>query len=108
MVIYFLLLMKTTNKKTILFQGDSWIEDISEIKQSEKMIKNFAIENNYTVYNAGITSFAPSLMHSQYKILKQDFNINPDILIYILIKLILGDEFCRYKNKKIYSKMESL
>ena len=97
-----------TKGKTILFQGDSWIESISEIKQSEKMIKNFAIENNYTVYNAGITSFAPSLMHKQYEILKQEFNINPDILIIYIDQTDIGDEFCRYKNKKIYSKNGSL
>ena len=93
-----------TKGKTILFQGDSWIESISEIKQSEKMIKNFSIQNNYTVYNAGITSFAPSLMHKQYEILKQEFNINPDILIIYIDQTDIGDEFCRYKNKKIYSK----
>ena len=92
------------NKKKILFQGDSWIESISEIKQSEKIIKDFAIENNYTVYNAGITSFAPSLMHKQYEILKQEFNINPDLLIIYIDQTDIGDEFCRYKNKKIYSK----
>ena len=39
----------STNRKTILFQGDSWIESISEIKQSEKLIKNFAIENNLSL-----------------------------------------------------------
>ena len=97
-----------TNRKTILFQGDSWIESISEIKQSEKMIKNFAIENNYTVYNAGITSFAPSLMHKQYEILKQEFNINPNIIIIYIDQTDIGDEFCRYKNNKIYSKNGSL
>ena len=93
-----------TKDKTILLQGDSWIESISEIKQSEEMIKNFAIKNNYTVYNAGITSFAPSLMHKQYEILKQEFYIKPDLLIIYIDQTDIGDEFCRYKNKKIYSK----
>ncbi len=95
---------KNKKGKTILLQGDSWIESISEIKQSEEMIKNFAIKNNYRVYNAGITSFAPSLMHKQYEILKQEFNINPDLLIIYIDQTDIGDEFCRYKNKKIYSK----
>lgn len=93
-----------TNGKTILLQGDSWIESISEIKQSEKMIKNFATKNNYKVYNAGVTSFAPSLMHKQYEILKQEFNIKPDLLIIYIDQTDIGDEFCRYKDKKIYSK----
>ena len=105
MVICFHLLMKIVQiEKQFYFKVTHGLKDISEIKQSEKMIKNFAIENNYTVYNAGITSFAPSLMHSQYEILKQEFNINPDILIIYIDQTDIGDEFCRYKNKKIYSK----
>lgn len=107
---YLFSIVNENNKKgkTILFQGDSWIESISEIKQSEKMIKNFAINNNYRVYNAGITSFAPSLMHKQYKILKQDFNIKPDIIIIYIDQTDIGDEYCRYKDKKIYSKSGKL
>ena len=51
-----------------------------------------------------ITSFAPSLMHKQYEILKQEFYIKPDLLIIYIDQTDIGDEFCRYKNKKIYSK----
>ena len=103
---YLFSIINESNKKgkTILLQGDSWIESISEINQSEKMIKNFAINNNYSVYNAGITSFAPSLMHKQYEILKQEFNIKPNILIIYIDQTDIGDEFCRYKKRKIYSK----
>ena len=43
-------------KKTILFQGDSWIESISEIDNSFSLLKKFGIDNNYNIYNAGITS----------------------------------------------------
>ena len=103
---YLFSIINENNKKgkEILFQGDSWIESISEIKQSEKIIKNFAINNNFSVYNGGITSFAPSLMHKQYEILKQEFNIMPDIIIIYIDQTDIGDEYCRYKNKKIYSK----
>ena len=103
---YLFSIINENNKKgkIILFQGDSWIESISEIKQSEKMIKNFAINNNFRVYNGGITSFAPSLMHKQYEILKQEFNIKPDIIIIYIDQTDIGDEYCRYKNKKVYAK----
>ena len=103
---YLFSIINENNKKgkEILFQGDSWIESISEIKQSEKIIKNFAINNNFRVYNGGITSFAPSLMHKQYEILKQEFNIKPDIIIIYIDQTDIGYEYCRYKNKKIYSK----
>ena len=30
-------------KKTILFQGDSWIQSISEIKNSKNLLKKFGI-----------------------------------------------------------------
>ena len=90
-------------KKTILFQGDSWIESISEIESSLGLLKKFGIDNKYNIYNAGITSFAPSLMHKQYEILKEDFKINPNILVIYIDQTDIGDEFCRYKNNKVYS-----
>ena len=94
--------------KTILFQGDSWIESISEIKKSKKILKRFSIKNNFNIYNAGITSFAPSLMHIQYKILKNEFNIVPDLLVMYIDQTDIGDEYCRYKNKKVYTKNGNL
>jgi len=90
--------------KTILFQGDSWIEDISRSKLSKDFLKKYGEKNNYNIYNGGITSFAPSVMHSQYKILKNDFKINPDILIIYIDQTDIGDEHCRYKHNKIYNK----
>ena len=90
-------------KNTILLQGDSWIESISEIDSSQKILEDFSNFSNFNIYNAGITSFAPSLMQIQYKILKKDFGIKPKILIIYIDQTVIGDEFCRYKNKKIYS-----
>lgn len=94
--------------KTILFQGDSWIESISEIKTSKNLIEKFAKKNNFNVFNAGITSYAPSLMHKQYEILKEDFNILPNIILIYIDQTDIGDEFCRYKNNKVYSKQGNL
>ena len=74
----FSILNQSGNKnKKILFQGDSWIESISEIESSLGLLKKFGIDNKFTIYNAGVTSFAPSLMHKQYEILKEDFKIMP-------------------------------
>jgi len=89
--------------KTILLQGDSWIEDISNISTSEKFVKSYGQNNKYNIYNAGITSFAPSVMHAQYKILKNDFKISPEILIIYIDQTDIGDENCRYKHNKVYS-----
>ncbi len=100
---YLFSIINENEKKTILFQGDSWIESISEIENSLNLLKKFGIDNKYNIYNAGITSFAPSLMHKQYEILKKDFKINPDILVIYIDQTDIGDEFCRYKNNKVYS-----
>ena len=42
---------------TILLQGDSWIESISEIDSSNKILKDFSNLYKFNIYNAGITSF---------------------------------------------------
>ena len=73
--LYSLINFNNKNSKTILFQGDSWIESISEINNSNDTLKKFGVENKFNIINAGITSFAPSLMHVQYRILKTDFQI---------------------------------
>ena len=100
----FSIIYKSENKnKTLLIQGDSWVESISEINSSELLLKKFGIENNFNIYNAGITSYSPSLMHRQYEILKQDFKIKPDILVIYIDQTDIGDEFCRYKKNKVYS-----
>lgn len=93
---------------TILLQGDSWIESISEINSSTKILEDFSILSKFNIYNAGITSFAPSLMQIQYKILRKDFDINPKILIIYIDQTDIGDEFCRYRNNKIYSNSNEL
>ena len=90
--------------KTIILLGDSWIENVSRSKFSKEFVKSFGEKNNFNIYNAGITSFAPSVMHAQYKILKNDFLINPEILVIYIDQTDIGDEYCRYKHNKIYLK----
>ncbi len=100
---YLFSMINENEKKTILFQGDSWVESISEIKKSRNLLKEFGINNKYNIYNAGVTSFAPSLMHKQYEILKEDFKIIANILVIYIDQTDIGDEFCRYRKNKIYS-----
>ncbi len=105
------------NKKTILFQGDSWFEQINYpaivhesgyvnvIKNPKRdqlisllNIERWASQNNFGAINAGIASYSPSLMNIQYNILEDDFNIKPEILVIYIDQTDIGDEFCRYKN----------
>ena len=90
-------------EKLLLIQGDSWSEQISESPPSKSMLKEFSKIKKINIVNSGITSFAPSLMHVQYKILKRDFNITPSALIIYIDQTDIGDERCRYSKKKIYS-----
>ena len=88
-------------EKLLLIQGDSWSEQISESPPSKSMLKEFSKIKKINIVNSGITSFAPSLMHVQYKILKRDFNITPSALIIYIDQTDIGDERCRYSKKKI-------
>ena len=90
-------------KNNILLQGDSWIQQIHEleVKESHNLFKNFVIENNFGLVNAGVTSFSPSLMQLQYDVLEKDFHIKPNIVIAYIDQTDIGDELCRYKNKRV-------
>ena len=87
----------TASDKVILFQGDSWIEQINEITSN----KQYLLDNlkSFTkIINGGVASYSPSLINAQYKILEQDFKIRPDILVIYIDQTDMGDELCRYKN----------
>ena len=96
------------SKKNVLFQGDSWIEQVNLENMPLEKIINFSSSENLGVINAGITSFSPTLMKLQYKILKEDFNIHPNIIVAYIDQTDIGDEICRYKNKRVFDKEKNL
>ena len=96
-----------TNKE-ILLQGDSWIEQINLEKESLKNIINYSKKYNHRIINGGITSFSPTLMMLQFEILKKDFNIQPDIVVAYIDQTDIGDEICRYKNKRYFNSENKL
>ena len=93
------------NSENILIQGDSWAESFNH-KKSFYRLKNFSIDNNLGIINAGITSFSPSAMTSQLNILEKEFKIKPSIIIAIIDQTDIGDELFRYKsiNNNLFSK----
>jgi len=98
------------NQNNILIQGDSWIEQMDEAiysKSSDK-IRDFAERKKFGLINAGVASYSPILMQLQYQILEKDFNIKPNIVVAYIDQSDLGDELCRYKNKRIYDKNNTL
>ena len=90
------------NKLVVLFQGDSWMEQITKTPSSIKLIKEFKSNKNIAFINAGTTSYAPSVMSVQINLLEKDFGISPKIVIAYIDQTDFGDELCRYKKNKIY------
>jgi len=88
------------NLINILFLGDSWIEQMLGYQQSHDHITNYFKEKKINYYNAGISSYSPTIMNIQYQILKDDFNIKPKIVVLYIDQTDFGDEMCRYKRNK--------
>ena len=42
-------------------------------------------------------------MHAQFRILENNFGIKPNVVVIYVDQTDIGDEFCRYKNNKVYS-----
>ena len=90
------------NENEVLFLGDSWFEQLASYNLSSRGIKNYFKKKRTNYFNAGITSYSPSVMLIQYQILKQDFNLKPKIVVVYIDQTDFGDEICRYKNNKIF------
>jgi hypothetical protein len=88
--------------KTILFQGDSWIQQITDSRKNSSYLKKL-LGQNLTIISAGVTSYSPSLMSLQFKLLEDNFKIKPDFLVTYIDQTDIGDETCRYKNLKKFS-----
>jgi len=92
-------------KKIILFQGDSWMEQLSDQKYNLvalDLVKKFGDKKKVGLINAGIASYSPSLMNIQLDVLQENFEIFPDIVIAYIDQTDIGDENCRYKYNTVY------
>ena len=89
------------NTGNVLLQGDSWAEQANSSAKSFETLKEFADQNKFGFVSAGVGSFAPSPMTIQLRILREDFNIAPNILIAIIDQTDVGDEVYRYSDPQI-------
>ena len=103
----FTILNESANSKTILFQGDSWIQGMLKKPKAKNYLIN-TLGNKASIINAGITSYSPSLMDVQFNILEKDFNIKPEIIIIYIDQTDIGDEFCRYKDLRVLDETGNL
>jgi hypothetical protein len=97
-----------SSNKTVLIQGDSWAEGFTHQEDRLQLFKNFANLNKVKFIFAGTGSYAPSILEVQNRVLKEDFDINPDIVIAIIDQSDIGDELCRYKTQLSRDKNGSL
>jgi hypothetical protein len=88
------------NKHNILLQGDSWAEQAGE-GEPLSWLSTISRTRPYGLLAAGTSSYAPSPMTMQLRILRRDFRIFPDTIIAIIDQTDLGDEICRYKDRRV-------
>jgi hypothetical protein len=94
-----LLFTKTGNEgPTILIQGDSWAEQFVTSLGSYVRLEQFADKHKVKFVNGGVASYSPSLMAIQYRILRDEFQINPKVVIALIDQTDIADELCRYRN----------
>ena len=91
-------------KNKILIQGDSYAETLTWYRNTYNFLNEFSNKNDVGLINAGIASYSPSLMSLQLDVLEKDFNIYPNIIVAYFDQSDMGDEICRYKNKRIFDK----
>jgi len=91
-------------KQTVVIQGDSWAEQMILGHPSFVALQIFSEKNNMQFIVAGTNSYAPSLMAAQYRLLKQDFSTQPDIVVGIIDQTDIGDELCRYRSQRSKNK----
>ena len=99
-------LNNSTSNKTILFQGDSWFQQIYKYQKVKDYLAS--TQKNTKIINAGISSYSPSLMNVQFNILENDFDIKPDVVVVYVDQTDIGDEFCRYRNSRVLDETGNL
>ena len=90
-----------SGKKQILFQGDSWSEELTKTERRKKNLMSFAIKNDYALFLSGTSSYSVSIYNSQLEMLLTKFNINPKVIVTFLDHTDIGDELCRYKSSLV-------
>lgn len=84
--------------EAVLIQGDSWGEQFVTSSQTSEKFSN--LDNEFSVYIAGTSSYSPSLMSAQLNLLRNEFDLSPALIVSIVDQTDIGDELCRYRRKR--------
>ena len=79
-------------KINFLIQGDSWAEYLVTKINTKKKIDDIVKRKNIGLINSGIASYSPTPMKIQLDILKEDFDLRPDVVISFIDQTDIGDE----------------
>tara|TARA_A100001015_G_scaffold312194_1_gene416879 strand:- start:2088 stop:3185 length:1098 start_codon:yes stop_codon:yes gene_type:complete len=83
---------------SILITGDSWGERFAFDTTSYQKLKNHALNNKVSFTLSGTTSYSPTLLGIQSRILKEDFNLSFSEAFIVVDNTDIGDELCRYRR----------
>ena len=86
-----------TGSREVLIQGDSWAEQLILGYPSFFALQIFSEQENLRFIVGGAGSFSPSLMQAQLRVLRDDFNMTPLVIVGIIDQTDIGDELCRYQ-----------
>jgi len=95
-------------KANVLIQGDSWAEQFLDSPQTFQYLSTLARTSSMGLVIAGVSSYAPSPMTMQLRILRNDFHIHPNTIIAVIDQTDVGDEICRYHPRRRFDSRKQL
>ena len=90
-------------KDNYLIQGDSWAEYMVFKDNIKKSLNEIVEKERIGLINSGTSSYSPTPMKIQYRILETEYGVKPDFLISIIDQTDIGDELCRYKRNIVFN-----
>ena len=91
-------LTETNTSYSVLITGDSWGEVFAADFKSYRTLKNYSDDNKIDIIISGTSSYSPTLLGIQARILNKDFHLNFDEAYVVIDNTDIGDELCRYRN----------
>ena len=83
---------------SVLISGDSWGEKFASDLKSYQKLKEFSHSKRINITLSGTSSYSPTLLGIQSRILKTDFDLSFDEAFIVIDNTDVGDELCRYRN----------
>jgi hypothetical protein len=85
-------------RANVLIHGDSWAEQAS-FGPSRAYLEQVAAKDGLGIVAAGVSSYAPSPMTLQLRLLREEFDLWPTVVFGIVDQTDIGDELNRYTDR---------